>query len=559
MIIFGVIAVLGLADGVTFQSVASTAGELLPKLGKAAGVQMEAAGTTKNDVLIVCVKNKPLSVVMEKIAQVDHAVWSKRADGVWRLNRTQTEIRQMQREEATFRVGLLNAQLAKLDGKMDPPSQQDLDALAGRLVSLPPEKRSYGSRSIDGITSRIPLNRTLRQFMLVAPTEPLGLLQEGQAVLFSNAPKTIQHALTGKKVDQILAEFNTQQQRWRQSINKLANRQESVYYEDPLRLPDSTSDATRFVLKAFVTNNGAMLNYRLTLFDVQGHSIGSSSLVVRSDAETRLLDGQTQNITDSNEIVLSKDSQLVVEAIKSALSGSPLDKSQKSAVTDLMRNPAKQDPLSFGCSESLIGFANSKKEDLIGCLPDEALLLGLGFIANQKLTVKLVQSLFSVARVEVKSSDGIQSVTPIVPYSTLLRNANRDALSTYTRKMLQPNASQIATLADYAWQDQANGTGLLTMIYRLVLSKDATGTIDKNWRLLRLYGSLSAEQRAINSKESKILYRELTPAQKDLFDSISFFERPNTWSAEAGSIDSSEPSDFLSYPFQSDSTVEIVN
>ena len=69
---------------VTFSAPAAPASRLLPELGKAAGVRMEAEPRVAPEVLLVQVKDAPVGDLMARIAEVSGGEWTVK-DGVYRL------------------------------------------------------------------------------------------------------------------------------------------------------------------------------------------------------------------------------------------------------------------------------------------------------------------------------------------------------------------------------------------------------------------------------------------------------------------------------------------
>src|SRR5690349_1489321 len=51
---------------------------ILPGLAKKAGVTLQAAGPPRDDVLVISVKNRPVSEIMDKIAEATSSNWVKK-------------------------------------------------------------------------------------------------------------------------------------------------------------------------------------------------------------------------------------------------------------------------------------------------------------------------------------------------------------------------------------------------------------------------------------------------------------------------------------------------
>ncbi len=87
-----------LTEKVSFSVPAARLENLLPELGKAVGVPMEAETATKDEVVLVRVKDMPLQTLMAKIAEVSGAEWEEK-QGVYRLGRSIDLLRKQERAE----------------------------------------------------------------------------------------------------------------------------------------------------------------------------------------------------------------------------------------------------------------------------------------------------------------------------------------------------------------------------------------------------------------------------------------------------------------------------
>ncbi len=89
---------------VTLQLGAGRIEKLLPEIAKAVGVQLLSTVQTKDEVLVIKVKDVPGSKLLEKIAETVNGTWQKEGDAL-RLIRTQSQLSAEAQEERTFPEG----------------------------------------------------------------------------------------------------------------------------------------------------------------------------------------------------------------------------------------------------------------------------------------------------------------------------------------------------------------------------------------------------------------------------------------------------------------------
>src|SRR5688500_10045291 len=73
-----------LSQAVTYESNAASAKKVIAELSALSKVPMEAAPLTANEVLVIRVKDVPLTTLMKKIAEVTSGDWEKDGE-LWRL------------------------------------------------------------------------------------------------------------------------------------------------------------------------------------------------------------------------------------------------------------------------------------------------------------------------------------------------------------------------------------------------------------------------------------------------------------------------------------------
>src|SRR5688572_24248054 len=94
------------AAPITFQRPAARLEVLLPELGEQAGVELEAAGSLRGEVMYVNVRSRTVPEVMELIAYAADAEWEPTRTGQ-RLIRTVARERELERREIERRTELV--------------------------------------------------------------------------------------------------------------------------------------------------------------------------------------------------------------------------------------------------------------------------------------------------------------------------------------------------------------------------------------------------------------------------------------------------------------------
>jgi hypothetical protein len=540
----GVVSAGGIQDKkVTFSQVAAPASRLLPALGEAAGVPLRATMTTGKDVLLISVKDVPLGVLMQKIADTENAVWEKENDG-FRLNRDGAHERDDENRERQTLAARYQKDLQKVHDEVAKMPALDSGAASSivRRMKEASGKMEDGSgwQLFNSLNNEAPGGRLLARLIDGFKATDLATIGENTRVVFASNPNRMQHPLPAS-ADRALGQFLTEQ-------NAIAtagsgeNYSESPYMQ--LRTFTLTLKEQPAKVIVIITRRPfeGSLAFSMQVLDARDRVITTSDRIISGTMEQAMAGLTAEPSGKETPIKLSKTSAALRGAFQNMggggpISGTPVADDIKKQVADA----TKFDPLSYVPSEALIGYAEQKNVNLVAVLSDTTIMANFPF-AKGDLVPSQIPMLLSVAGEEPTVADGWMTIAPSTPVTARQTRTDRAALSRMLQTMISEGTLSLDNAAAYAIARPGVTLDLVAMLCTAAIQPASVSLFEQNtMSALRFYGSLTPAQRPLVAAKKPISLASLSQGEEAALSDMVFGVDSRINDDQPMEMDSAEP------------------
>ncbi len=512
---------------------AASAPAAIAELSKQVGYPLEAMPATKDDILIIKVTDVPLNILLQKIASATNTEWEQTANGM-RLIRTDPIRRKEANEEYAKLVGQIQASLDKThkttaeEGEF---TDRNAQLTADRLVNMQ-ERQQSGQMVTDWqeqqrLTLEGPAYRLMRKVSVLLDAKTIAAVPEGRNVVYSNMPNRMQHQLPGN-IQPLVQTYIKEQAIWAKAVKAARDRrggQQNWYFEN------MSDPSNRKIGKVLLSLNRSRqsrgVQLRLIVSDEKGRLIGSANHVLGWDWEAYTTQAQQAAKTSASkeeDIRFSRTSQLIQEAFVALRTASERNAqtnvSANPEVREILINPDKFEPLSIIATDCVFETARIKNVDIVCSAPDMIFYTG-AVMGGQNLKPTTYLNNLNYL-MDVETSNGWLVMKPVVPSSARRQRADRVLLGQFVRQAIKEGRVSLDNRASYAFKSgMEEETYFPTYILSLVgiVPQDEFGG---EWNTLRLYGSLTANQRQAAKASQPIPFRSLQPAQLEILRNVVF-------------------------------------
>ncbi|MDR3690750.1 MAG: hypothetical protein P4L46_15340 [Fimbriimonas sp.] len=508
---------------VTYTTSAARVAKVLSEIKALSHVDLQATRSTENEVLVVSVKDVPLSELLERIAKVTSCEW-KHDGSTFRLVVAKPVQRREETTDLVHRIQLIRAAIqARAKG---PTAGADIE----RGKSTPPVP-SVPESPEEAIVTKLLLS--------VDPAVLADIAPGGRAV-FSSNPTPTQHpfeaGVTGA-IDDFIHVHNS----------SLANRKEdeekqfsTLTAEQAAAIRNLTKSqrmqigqVSKALLIATKLGLGVfnMTQLELRFYDAKGAVAytASSMLSMPGDdlmALVSAVQGKKPAATSAKQtpIEYSEDSQALMKATKGLLTGNYSLKLPPDFKKRLVA-PDKFDPLSYSASDEILSYAKAKGKPLVADIPDSA-SSGLAMYLPGEKTVESVEQDIAQGKTMVAVPDEKYTLLmPAQPAQERAERMDREALATILQKADSEGIPSLDDLAAYAQHaaDPMEG-GLNQMYLNLFVPGSTMQSMDgmSSWSMLRFYGRLSPAARASLIDGGKLPIGNFDATEKGCLESMTY-------------------------------------
>jgi len=189
---------------VSYETVAVPVKVAIDAIAKQTGAKLDVAKEAQEEIVILSVKNAPLSDVLAKIADVTSCEWgAPDQDGTSWLKHSLSQMRKEKREEVALRAKQLSAAIADLAKKIAPKKDDKATKKPEDILGFQPTMPWAAS-----ITS--PTGKAIAKLAQLMDPNALAKIGDGERVVFSTNPTPVQVPLTGRAT-QILNDLVAEQ------------------------------------------------------------------------------------------------------------------------------------------------------------------------------------------------------------------------------------------------------------------------------------------------------------------------------------------------------------
>ncbi len=528
---------------VTFECPAGRVENVFPELSKAAGVPLRFSAQTKDEVLILCVKDVPLDELRAKIAEAASAEWQAE-EGGFRLIRSAGLLRKLEDGHRRQVTEILRASQEVLRKQLEgQPEYSEVAAqgAADRLLTYFREKKQSGNydydyRRMEAMQPSFPGWRLAARIAASLDPEVLASIPLRHNLVFSSSPNVMQRPLPKAAMAAIdtyaieaarFAKHLPAQMEWGEMGWETNTMQALQLGQRENHRPSKVLAIVRSPAES-----GLPL-VRVLIADAEGKAAGESNLSLvpydrATAAAASIPPGPTANETPIEPRSLS------IELAEKAGQLNRAPRGEVPAISPELRafllNPERNEIASLTVSDLAIGAAKAKGLNLV-MSPSFMVSTSWSAIGIRSgdpsswtptnILNGLRQTVFGLSGSTGEAAEGWYVLRPknwvIDRHNWPDRSAHGAFMRAAARKI--PGIEELAALALKCPTDRAFGSA------RRYVALIAPPSPDRNestsFDLLRLHGSLNASQRNLAAKEGLPL-NGFTPFQRSLIDFLVF-------------------------------------
>jgi len=545
-----------LAKKITIDVPAEPVAKVVAELSRASGIPMEAAMNLKADVVILRVHDLAVSEIQKKLAETIDATW-RSENGMYRLTRTDKQTTEQETRERKYRAKQIADEIAKSKAARETAmTAESARKLVNQFVQMRDKNPNYAFQPYRDLTSAFAATPSQKAMLtLVSRLDPadLAMLQPGERIVFSDKPTRVQQKFPFDDSD-VLSRFGQEQAIWNDAVSAApaAAPGGTQVAGDPLLLHRKIAGSPdRVILMANRSNSMSSVQFRMFLTsgdDVAGYAdLWLANDFIRDMSKNMLSAPRSPGA----KIKFSAKTQTMMAMTKGFMtrSGAPMPDPTPDQVA-LLTHPENTDPLALAATDAFDSVADDRHLNLIASIPDEMVSFNfLPTITSQTLDGFLTQAQ-GMGDLNIEQKDGWLTVTPNRPYSARFDRIDRSALGKYLRSIVSNGRATLDAQGEYAFHSPLTDYDTFAFPMGMLLDLNSTQNVDRDWDSLKLWGSLSKDQRDTLVSGKTIPFKNLTPVQIDLVEReayhrmmMSHVALPN-WTADGMQL-SMEPTEVL--------------
>ena len=498
----------GLDQKVSIDAKGVTGKELSEELTRKTGIRFETMDEATADRYIVHIENAPLMDAMQRIAEAETGEWLRLGENAYRLRRSPVKAaaaRAKAKAETIRKFTKVLDSYRKQLGAVPDFSDDAAQKLAKEWRHLGPPPNN-GGMDFSGYWERqnkleraIPVGRAFMRVLVTFTPEELAELPIDLKTVYSTSPTAMQHAMSNAALDGL----NTMIQEqivWEDAVAKYLPEQANQGWNGM-----ATSGHIRNVTNAMITftrwDENSGVQAQLILSDKKGHIVTETYLFVDEQYEPPKKDANAPPPPKPEpDVPLSAlDSAFASVFGYNNWDGRAKAPEASDEMKAIAADPEKYDPLSTFISDSLIGIAGQRHENVAAVLDERSLYWFASSVTKKGINPRTIDNMARSSDQIVDEGSGWLVLSLKQPDRADQVRCDRHAL----RLMLDSARAQgRLTLDDAATfslsSERFNESPIPQAYLTLFLDKQGARTLQENDKnLLRFYGSLDAGQRSI--------------------------------------------------------------
>lgn len=574
------------AQKVTFSAKAGSAKQVLEGLSKQTGVTFATSPQTADEVLLVDVKDVPLTDLMKQLAKAAAAEWQSEGEG-FRLVRSQALHNQQEREYYDARAANVRKEqeaLLKAYQETKPITPAEAAKIAElqrrqmeQISTAVSEGRPISGTSIDrSALNANPTTRLLLRLLTSFTPADLARIPQGARVVYSTAPTRVQRPLPGA-ASRAIADFAREAEIWLNAMppqGPSADPTRQIFIGVPggnmtrmeggigkvllvvQRMPfmDGLQTELRVADRAGNIASNAMRMLRLgaspQVQTIRGGEVpagnpaptpepaqaGKPLEITKAAQEHAAFMMQSPNRNNISFVAAPSTGASSTRSIAitstafevgtASGGGAPPRVSMTPQWQPTFLKPEQNDPLSFAVSELFQSLAKVRGRNLVASLPDSA-LISLSQRAQQRITD---QQLLEIAKnsleIEVEDTDGFLNVRPQSPFYARSVRVDRVELGRLLSSIQKEGRLTLDTLCRYALSrtNPAPNPSFDGRYVAALFPNDAGdfNAATSNWRMHQLYATMTADQRRTLANGGRLNLGGLSTRQAGIVNSMIY-------------------------------------
>lgn len=538
-----------LSKKVTYKTVAVPVQRAVAEIAAISGTRLEVADAASRNILVISVKDVPLSELLDRIATAISGEWTTDAEGIRRLNYSTAQIRKEEAAEHEARAKKIANALAELRKKLDEkPKPQDPNAklnemeraqmFFGQMATMTPTNRAIiliASRLDPGLLAS--MKKGDRVVFATTPTpmqRPLGNISAViQDLIVANNQKAEEAALAKKAQQEGGIPKTVEQERTERQMRETFG----AMFGDTLQEPKVINEPPAKVLLIATTGGGFPfmglgneITVQLKLFNANGEVVlrGSQSLNLdTSFVDLMAASAQEPKPETGKPIKFSALTQEFNSLSRvNMMAGFGPDRRPSAELAKQLTQPDKYDPLSYAPSEALHAVAETKNLNVVANLPDYLVGMAETFSRGTGGTVEsFLSGLETGGNVEIKTEGAWMTIRPSRPAEARAGRLDRSALAALISAAEKKLVPTLDDFAAYALKNEAPMETPVALPYIMLFAPNAMSQGMRgmtNWTMLRLYGSLTQGQREALRSGARVSVVSLLPGQRALVEKMAF-------------------------------------
>lgn len=506
---------------------------VLKNLSERSGVPMKAAPAIANEIVLIAAKNTTVEELKSQLAKTLDATWTKASDAEY-LIRTPAQTKAIYDRHLAYRRELVDEAMAELKKPLE--KVFDGGSLAAGLLAL---KSRYSSQN-DPVANRQtydeerrlfgngPAARLVRRLLLACRPVDLASIGPYSRAVFKANPTTRQYGFVQDQLQTAIETYAVEQSAWVKAASSVSftDRDPSRLVSDPRgQLAYPTQVPSDFKL---VVLRGDMANLFMVNLVWPGNE-GRSQVVAQLSVEDpmrKFLDSTIfPKATDGQDPLVPLSSQTILfnkrtAGLNQGLVIAPLDAES----LELILNPERHDPNSFGVSDGLLAAAQHLNKNVVAALPDMAASLAW-FVTreNPQRVGAFLRDLIASGTINSEDDGGWLRMRPTDEFEAMLHFTQRDAMAFLTQSVHRNGRLDVRDYATYAYRSKRVTRVGLGEVYLMLLDPSVSSGLDRtDWSALQLYGSFDRINRARLEQGARFLYTGLSSEQKKIVERMTF-------------------------------------
>jgi len=539
-----------LTQKVTFAAPAGRASVILPQIAKQAGLNLELAPQTKDEVLFVRVKDVPLSDLMSRLAKVCDAEWKPETGGFRLIRSTDALKRAEQREFAdrqTYVDQALSAATAKIaelppfDEAQAKKLAEQQRAMQERMMQSGPSGGTFRISGARDIGSEAPSGRVIIGLLGQIGSARLAKIGEGDRVVFATNATSTQVTMP-PAASQLLTRFVQDQKMYAEAYKKTQDPDRQIMIIGAGGGDMGPGNPSLGIGKGIlaVTRRNEQLQASLTVADPNGDTISTGTYFLtrptrmpangndkapQAIAPSELTKELAKTLGTEIGTVIGGPRRSILRIANGSGPATTFSTTAaagpktpiSAALRERLLNPERFDPQGLAVTEALDAVATQTGKNVVASVPDSAIVPLTRSLANEALSVeKFLGESAEGLGVSPETDASFVTLAPRRPITSMSGRINRPALGKLARKLNQGNL-RLDEMAEFASQQIkpvgfAEIDGVTLSLINPGMSQHALNHLSDPG-ILRFYASLDPGQRAELGAGRPISLAALKPNQ----------------------------------------------